>query len=119
MFLNACRDGSLIKVQTLVRNLDDINVRDKKSKMSGLHFAAEKGHLDIVIFLIRNGVDLKIVDKKKFSALHHAAFYGHTDIVELFEVVAIHNDIKKLMSREQELKSKYQFNYKDNVHLFL
>ena len=41
--------------------------------MTALHFAAEKGHVDVAKVLIQNGADVNAVDENKSTALHYAA----------------------------------------------
>ena len=52
--------------------------------MSALHMAAERGHLDMVKFLISTKVDinLKADSEWKKTPLHYAAENGKEDIVE-------------------------------------
>ena len=46
----------------------------KTSKNQKLYIAAEKGNLDVVKKMIRNGADVNTVEGNKSTALHVAAF---------------------------------------------
>lgn len=58
-----------------------INEDDNRG-WNALHFAAEKGHKDIVKKLIENGANKDATDNEGWTALHLAAANGHLDIVE-------------------------------------
>lgn len=59
-----------------------INLLDRETGKSPLHFAAENGHSDTVRVLIENGANPNIVNTKNQSTpLHSAAFYGHTQVI--------------------------------------
>jgi len=48
-----------------------------------LHITVEKGNLEIVKFLIDNGIDINIQDKYGNMSFHLAAFNGNLQIVIL------------------------------------
>ena len=83
-FMEACWNGQLTKVRGLVRagldlNLQDIHVlpfaREKPfhdSRLTGLMYAALRGHADVVKFLISKEADVSVQ-----SRLHNTALgYG-------------------------------------------
>ncbi|CAK9253192.1 unnamed protein product, partial [Sphagnum jensenii] len=47
-----------------------------------LHRAAEKGHLDVVKYLVEKGADVKAANKYGYTPLHWAASSGKLDIVK-------------------------------------
>ena len=60
----------------------DINVTDN-IRWSPLHYASQKGHKDIVDFLVSHGADVNVTDKYGETPLHIACKEGHKDIIEL------------------------------------
>ena len=49
-----------------------------------LHWAAEKGHVDVVKVLIRNGADMNAVtDYDMNTALHYAVTNKYVDVVKV------------------------------------
>ncbi|MBD3273629.1 hypothetical protein GF385_04755, partial [Candidatus Dependentiae bacterium] len=52
-------------------------------KSTPLHFAAEKGHQEIVKILLARGADFSAKDKFKNTPLYYAAKKGHQDIVKM------------------------------------
>nr|XP_054757410.1 ankyrin repeat domain-containing protein 65-like [Lytechinus pictus] len=47
-----------------------------------IHISSQGGHLDIVKYLVRHGVEIEDKDRRGNSPLHHAAYGGHLDVVE-------------------------------------
>lgn len=61
----------------------DVALADE-SGMNALHYAAKRGHADIVSFLIAvAGIDINTTDKEGWTPLHWAAFCGPTDVWQL------------------------------------
>jgi hypothetical protein len=72
--------------QEIIQNINvyksQINLLDKESGKSALHFAAENGHARTVRILLESGAFPNITNYKNQSTpLHSAAFYGHSDVV--------------------------------------
>ncbi|MFC1852579.1 ankyrin repeat domain-containing protein [candidate division CSSED10-310 bacterium] len=75
--------GNLEKVKTLLlHNKDFLNQRDPRQS-TPLHFAAYKGHADIVEFLLAQGAELEPLDLDGDSPLHWAAQGGQKETVAL------------------------------------
>ncbi|CAL5425436.1 unnamed protein product [Camellia sinensis] len=49
---------------------------------TSLHMASANGHLDIVDYLIRNGVDVNASNVEKNTPLHWACLNGHIEVVK-------------------------------------
>ncbi|XP_073117149.1 uncharacterized protein [Elaeis guineensis] len=47
-----------------------------------LHMAAANGHLDIVEYLINNGVDVNAANSEKNTPLHWACLNGHIEVIK-------------------------------------
>lgn len=52
--------------------------------MGAIHFASQKGHLDIVKALVSFGVSIKSYTRKGMTPLHFAAQGSHMDLVKYF-----------------------------------
>ncbi|CAI5713922.1 unnamed protein product [Peronospora farinosa] len=79
----ACAAGAL---RTLVLRLGvDINQCDAKKYRSPLLVATQNGHPLLVLFCVRNGADVTLVDDDGDTAVHWAAYKGATQIVEVFQ----------------------------------
>ncbi|MBT5953166.1 hypothetical protein HOG98_00435 [bacterium] len=66
--------------QVLEKTNEGINQIDVFGR-SPLHWAAQKGDLDVVSLLVERGAKINIKDKYEQTALLIAAFYGHPSIV--------------------------------------
>ncbi|KAG6402698.1 hypothetical protein SASPL_134902 [Salvia splendens] len=49
---------------------------------AALHMASANGHLDIVDYLVRNGVDVNACNVEKNTPLHWASLNGHIEVVK-------------------------------------
>ena len=57
----------------LIEDSAEVNAGDEIER-TALHWAAEKGHVDVAKVLIQNGADVNAVDcNYKWTALHEAA----------------------------------------------
>ena len=70
--IQAVKDGDVAVVQTLLENgRVDPNSTDHKSKSTALHFAALRGHTEVVLLLCKAGADVRATTPlHKVSALH-------------------------------------------------
>ncbi|KAI1131095.1 hypothetical protein F5Y10DRAFT_287848 [Nemania abortiva] len=58
----------------------DVNEVDNRGR-AAVHTAAERGHLAMIIWLVKNGSNPDTSDTRGHTALHLAAFNGHLEIV--------------------------------------
>jgi len=82
----AVEKGDLARVKELVeKNPELANARATGQyaylKFTPLHFAAWKGHKDIIQYLIKKGADIHAQDSDGSSPLYWAANFGHEEIV--------------------------------------
>ncbi len=81
--LEAAEYGDAKKVKTLLEaGGADPNTKDEYGS-TPLHWAALKGHLDVVELLLKHGADPNVKDEDGSTPLHDAAWNGHADVVEL------------------------------------
>ncbi|GMF11099.1 unnamed protein product [Phytophthora lilii] len=89
----ACAAGNLSALMTLVLKLGvDINTCDAKKHRSPLLVAAQNGHPLLVLFCVRNGADVTLVDADGDTAVHWAAYKGATEIVAVFQYLQVSSD---------------------------
>lgn len=79
--IGAASDGDKKKVQALLKEGIDVNVRDWDD-LTALIPAASSGHMEIVKLLIKEKIDVNAKDKDGITALMEASIMGHTKIVE-------------------------------------
>ena len=68
----------------IINNQNYIDHQDKNG-CSALMLACEKGHFDVVEFLLQKGADIKLLSKADKSALMLAEENGHNKIVQLLK----------------------------------
>ena len=83
-----CRDGKVDDAKLMLEHGADPNVSEgdygiDDFKWTGLHWAAEKGHLNIVNLLIQYNADIHALDSHGDTALDTAARSGHVGIVKV------------------------------------
>ena len=64
----------------LITERNDFNATDDLGN-TPLHYAAHKGHIDIVDYLVNNGADVNAKDGGGWTPLHWAAYRGHMHTV--------------------------------------
>ena len=67
--INACKNGDLQTVKTLIRSGADINSEDE-NRITALMWAAKNGHLEVVKELIKYGADV-IYDSEIYYRGYH------------------------------------------------
>jgi ankyrin repeat protein len=82
-------DGQKTKIETLTDNsaamkdyvssIKDVNVRYKDGNTL-LHYAANRGYLDVVALLLKRGADINARDKDGRTPLHEAMAYRRYDV---------------------------------------
>lgn len=77
--LEACEDGKIEHVKSLIRKTENIEFENGKSSI--LHVASRKGHWDLVNLLLYKCKNLDTTDIFGDTALHWAVHKGHFDIV--------------------------------------
>jgi ankyrin repeat protein len=79
----AAEAGSLAQVQAFVTSgAYTVNAVDE-FKNTPLHFAANKGRIDVIKWLIENGANVNALNNDKSTPLHEAASYGQFEAVKL------------------------------------
>jgi len=71
----AAKNCDLETVKSLIKN--NISIGEKS-----LRYVAEEGCLEIVRFLVEDGIDVNATNKFKWTALHSAADQGYLEIIE-------------------------------------
>ena len=80
-FLEAAQSGDLAVVKLFVEAGMSVHTASN-SGWPVLHFAAGKGRLEVVRFLVEHGADVKATGGwAEETALHWAAFFGHLEVV--------------------------------------
>mmetsp|Transcript_29155 Transcript_29155/g.62822 ORF Transcript_29155/g.62822 Transcript_29155/m.62822 type:complete len:125 (+) Transcript_29155:109-483(+) len=60
-----------------------INGKDGESGNTSLHYASQKGHLEVVRLMLEKGANTDAKGKDGATALHHASQEGHLDVMGL------------------------------------
>ncbi|XP_073263200.1 uncharacterized protein [Populus alba] len=80
--LEAARYDDIEDIASLASSGASLDSKDSLGRTAALHMAAANGHLDIVEYLISQGVDLNSANKEKNTALHWACLNGHIEVVK-------------------------------------
>jgi ankyrin repeat protein len=79
--IQACENGTIEDVKSLVENGADVNAKNVL-KMTPLHFACKNGNLETVKFLFDNGADVNAKNVLKMTPLHFACKNGNLETVK-------------------------------------
>ncbi|MHA2142869.1 MAG: ankyrin repeat domain-containing protein [Candidatus Thorarchaeota archaeon] len=79
---DAAHDGDLEGVRSAITNGADVEVIDGRG-MKAIHWAALRGHKDIVGLLLENGADANGKNSADWTPIMHASMEGHIEIVKM------------------------------------
>ena len=79
----AAANGDVDKIKSLIEN-KQINIKRKEKKEAEAAFvkAAEKGHINVIVYLLRQGVNVNAKNDEGDTALMEAAEEGNLNIVK-------------------------------------
>ncbi|XP_071041583.1 alpha-latrotoxin-Lt1a-like [Parasteatoda tepidariorum] len=72
--------NNISKVISLVDEGACINAKDSTDN-TVLHYAARKGHAEIILILVKNNANPNILGEKNATPLHYASVYGRIEVV--------------------------------------
>ena len=75
--------SSDIRRHLILRNRANPNEKDDCYKKTALHYAAQKGNIDICQLLISNRANPNLKDSEEKTALHYAAEKGISDVCQM------------------------------------
>jgi len=76
------KEGDLEKLSKMHGLEQHLNVADDDG-LGLIHWAADRGNIDILQFLLSNGADVNLVDSDGQTSLHYASSCGHLECVKL------------------------------------
>ncbi|XP_046577171.1 ankyrin repeat domain-containing protein 50-like [Haliotis rubra] len=80
---DACRNGYLGRVKRILsQGLVDVNSRGEKHRKTPLMLAAQEGHRQVFVFLVKKGANVSHIDQYGDNVLHLACRGGHISIVK-------------------------------------
>lgn len=82
ILLEASESGSLEEVTEAIQDGADVSIVDGRGMMP-IHWAALRGHTQIVNILLENNTDVNSTNSADWTPIMQASFEGHTEIVQL------------------------------------
>lgn len=89
-----CRDGDVWQVRMLIKSQPSLLNSIDSEGLGLIHWAADRGCLDVIKILITLGCDISLKDESGQTALHYAASCGHKECVELLLREGIDKTVK-------------------------
>ncbi|XP_063436926.1 ankyrin repeat domain-containing protein 2-like [Mytilus trossulus] len=80
--ITAAKVGNIEEVELCVKNRANLECRDGDWGQTPLMLAAEKGHMEVVTYLVTHGSQLDATSKYGETALHLAAEFGRIDVTK-------------------------------------
>ncbi|XP_032684367.1 acyl-CoA-binding domain-containing protein 6 [Odontomachus brunneus] len=80
-FLDWLKEGNEAKVREMVGKEPRLSEWMDDIGLLPIHWAADRGHVEILKFLVEQGADLNSLDLEEQTPLHYAACCGHVEAV--------------------------------------
>ena len=80
---SSAKEGNLERVILLIEGNQELIKAANERQKTALHFAAEKGHLEIVAYLLENGAEVDAKSIYKTTPLFSAAETGNLELAEM------------------------------------
>ncbi|CAG9319493.1 unnamed protein product [Blepharisma stoltei] len=82
-FFEACKEGDINKVTNLLANSPELIAEYSADGLTGLHYAACSGNIQLFTLLCQFGADINQISKDgKWSPLHMSCIQGHLGITD-------------------------------------
>lgn len=82
--VNWIHDGNLAKVYKILGDDPELmNVPCEENGMLPIHWAADRGHDQIILVLLGLGADINAQDMEGQTALHYACSIGHEAVIKM------------------------------------
>lgn len=85
---------SVLELDTVL--IQAVEFQDRRGKVPA-HFAAEKGFVEMIQFLMSLNIDPLKTDRRGYNILHSAAWYGNVELARLIVVYAEEKNAKWLL----------------------
>ena len=83
-FFTLCQRGDMNKVlEYLRKNPEDLRKAVDSNMRTGLHLAAQEGHISLVEVLLQKGWNINARDRTLKTPLHFACLYGHEVVADV------------------------------------
>ena len=83
----ACEDGELDRVKSLLASIPDLKEKPDERGWSPIHIVAAFGHLDLVKWFSVTGVSLTKETPTGYTAIHLASMNGHVNCIMVFVII--------------------------------
>ena len=80
--LDHVKEGNCEKFKAVSLSSEELQSLDPESGMALIHWAADRGHVEMVMAIVAAGCDINLADSEGQTALHYAASCGHGDLVQ-------------------------------------
>ena len=80
--LDHVKEGNCAAFKTANVDVDDLQSLDPDSGMAYIHWAADRGHCEMVLSIVSAGCNVDLIDSEGQTALHYAASCGHEALVK-------------------------------------
>ncbi|XP_066297501.1 death-associated protein kinase 1-like isoform X1 [Branchiostoma lanceolatum] len=104
-FFKASREGDVSRLRSYRKEGGDINIKEKGSMRSALHYAASRGKLPAVEWLVSKGADVNAKDALRRTPLHEAAAKGRVKISQILITKGADVNVKDFAAHETPLHS--------------
>ena len=96
------------EIEDLVKQGADLNISHGVTGLRAIHFAAERGDVDLIDYLFAHGADIQVQTKYKETPFFLAAISGHTEaVIRLLGLGAKGKFCKRAKDKTKDILSSY------------
>lgn len=120
---HAAQKGSIEMIKWLLSKKANINIKTSVKQTTPLMLAAAGGHIDVVMYLLRNGaiISINYADNRGMTALHFCAIHSTPDLAQVLLICGANKSLRSKDNRlpAEEAKSRNRIEMQVKIQQYI